>query len=200
MSPLVALDVAILLPPQVREVAIALSGSLPASQSKGLRLGDDRLPHITLTQQFVRRHELETCLTRVADVLATHQPLRLRVTGGGRGSSSVWMEIERHDGLVNLHERLMGELAPFECHPGEAAAFCERSVRVGDVRWVSAYRRNAAFGAFTPHVTLGHGTRPPEVEPATFEATTIAACHLGRFCSCRRVLRSWTLVAEPADS
>jgi len=27
----------------------------------------------------------------------------------------------------------------------------------------------------------------------TFDATTIAVCQLGRYCTCRRVLRQWEL-------
>ena len=46
---------------------------------------------------------------------------------------------------------------------------------------------------FRPHITLRHASHPPTIEPFDFTATTVAACHLGRFCSCRRVLRSWTL-------
>jgi len=59
--------------------------------------------------------------------------------------------------------------------------------------WVTGFRLKSAFGAFTPHITLGHGEHLPEIEPFEFEATTIAACHLGRFCTCRKVLREWRL-------
>jgi hypothetical protein len=52
----------------------------------------------------------------------------------------------------------------------------------------------ASFGAYTPHITLGHAEEPPEVTPMVFNAAMIAACHLGRFCSCREILRSWSLI------
>jgi hypothetical protein len=58
---------------------------------------------------------------------------------------------------------------------------------------VSGFRRKSSFRAFNPHITLGHGKRAPVVEPFAFDATTIAACHLGRFCTCRQVLRAWEL-------
>jgi hypothetical protein len=62
------------------------------------------------------------------------------------------------------------------------------------VEWVAGFRRNSSYEAFTPHITLGHSTKLPFVEPVSFDATTIAACHLGRFCTCRRILRQWKLV------
>src|SRR5205809_1113023 len=69
----------------------------------------------------------------------------------------------------------------------------EGDARVRDVLWVAGYRLKSSFGSYTPHITLGHGGEPPWIEPFSFEATTAAVCHLGRFCTCRRVLRQWTL-------
>ena len=58
MSTLLALDVAILPPPDVNARAVSVSATLPAAQSQGLRLDADRRPHITLTQQFVPSDEV----------------------------------------------------------------------------------------------------------------------------------------------
>ena len=92
----------------------------------------------------------------------------------------------------------MEALHRFEQHGGTINAFAGEEARERDVRWVSAFRHKAAFSRFTPHVTLGHAPAPPHIEPFDFEATAIAACHLGRFCTCRRALREWTLSAPEA--
>ena len=123
----------------------------------------------------------------------------MRVTGGAMGSRSVWMKIERTDTLVDLHARVLEASQPFDAHVADQplffGAFLGGDARDRDVRWVSGYRTESSGARFRPHVTLGHAARPPAIEPFTFEASTIAACHLGRFCSCRRVLRAWTLNA-----
>lgn len=194
MVRLLALDVAILPPPDVAAQAIALSAALPAAQSQGLRLGGDRLPHITLTQQFVAADDADAALAAVDGVLRGRTPLTLRIAGGGKGSSSVWMSVERSPELDALHVQLMAALEPFERSSGTAAAFVDGNARPGDVKWVSGFRRSASFGAFTPHITLGHAPRPPKIAPFDFSATTIAACQLGRFCTCRRVIRRWDLL------
>jgi hypothetical protein len=62
-----------------------------------------------------------------------------------------------------------------------------------DVLWVTGYRLKSGFHHYTPHITLGHGTEPPAIEPSGFEADTVAVCHLGKFCTCRQVLREWRL-------
>ena len=190
---LTAIDIAVLPPADVSRRAVALSAALPANQSQGLRLDADHPPHITLTQQFVPADTLDALLDQVDRVLSGHQPLDLRVTGGAKGSNSVWMAIERTPAVVVLHERLQHATEPFEASDGDASAFVDGDARDGDVRWVQQFRRESSFASFTPHITLGHASEPPRVEPMDGVATTIAVCQLGRFCTCRRIIRAFEL-------
>jgi 2'-5' RNA ligase len=195
MSDLLALDVAILPPRDVREMAIRLSAALPQADFEGLRLDGRHLPHLTLTQQFVRVDEIEHALARLDAILGDQRPLELRVTGiGATSRSTVWIAIERTHALASLHERLMHALEDVERVGGGPPAFVGGDARLADVAWVAGYRLTSSFLSFSPHITLGHAGDPPHLEPFTFEATTVAACHLGRFCTCQRVLRQWTLV------
>jgi 2'-5' RNA ligase len=189
----VAIDLAILPPLEVSARAIALSAAIPARESQGLLLGDEQLPHVTLTQQFVPSESLDALLVEVERVLRDREPLRLRVTGGGKGGNSVWMSIERSPELAALHEVLMKATAPFETAAGDVSAFFGGDARDRDIRWVREFRRESGFDRFTPHITLGHASEPPGVEPMDCVAKTVAVCHLGRFCTCRRILREWEL-------
>jgi 2'-5' RNA ligase len=193
-STIVAVDVAILPPPSVSRLAIELSAALPKEESQGLLLGsDDYLPHVTLLQQFVGADVLNAFLDRVGDVVHQTRPITLRVTGGGMGSSSIWMSIARTPALVDVHSRLLDAALPFDRERGDASAFVDHNARDRDVQWVTGYRTSSSGPSFHPHITLGHAVRPPAIGAFDFEATTVAACHLGRFCSCRRVLREWSL-------
>ena len=191
---LIALDVAVLPPPGVSARAIEISASLPAAESPGLRLDESHLPHITLTQMFSRTNELDEVFARVDEVLRGYKPLLLRVTGAGHGTSSVWMEIEKTPTLMQLHEDLMEALRGLERPDGGTGAFFDEDARLRDVLWVTGYRLKSSFHHYTPHITLGHGEEPPPLEPVGFEADTVAVCHLGKFCTCRRVLRQWNLI------
>lgn len=188
-----AIDIAILPPADVSNRAIALSAALPAAESQGLQLGPEYLPHITLTQQFVSRDALDEAMAQVDRVVRGQEPLLLRVLGGAKGSNSVWMAIERTPALVRLHERLLDATAAFEAAGGDASAFFDADARDRDGRWVGEFRRESSLARFTPHITLGHASAPPLVEQIAFVATTIAVCHLGRFCTCRRIIREWEL-------
>jgi hypothetical protein len=103
------------------------------------------------------------------------------------------MSIERVPALVHLHEQLLLATEALDRATGDAAAFLGDDVRDRDVRWVREFRRESSFDRFTPHITLGHASDPPFVEPLDFVATTIAVCHLGRFCTCQRIIRAWDL-------
>ncbi len=213
-----ALDVAVLPPREIAERAIAMSAALPAWESQGLTLNGEHLPHITLMQLFARTTELEEVLSRVGETLRDVAPMALSITGGGRGANTVWMVIDRTPQLLSLHERLMEALRGHESPGGGTDAFLpppradratarpgrsggaetagcdEASLR--DVLWVSGYRLESSFHRFTPHITLGHAVAAPAIEPRPFEADTVAVCHLGRFCTCRSVLRRWNLRAR----
>ena len=193
MSKLLAIDVAILPTPAVRERAVELSAALPASESHGLRLDDEHLPHITLSQHFIRADERELAFGKIDEVLRGQKPLKLVITGGGKSNSAVWMAIEKTPRLQELHERLMEALRGVERAGATPAAFFGGDARMGDVLTVSSYRVNSSFSGFSPHITLGHASNPPVIQPTSFQASIVAACHLGRFCSCREILRSWTL-------
>ena len=193
MSKLLAIDVAILPTPAVRERAVDLSASLPASESHGLRLDDEHLPHVTLSQHFIREDERQLAFEKIDEVLRGQKPLKLAITGGGRSSSAVWMAVEKTPQLQKLHERLMEALRGVERAGATPAAFFGGDARMGDVLTVASYRVNSSFAGFSPHITVGHALQPPVVERMSFQASIIGACHLGRFCSCRHILRSWTL-------
>jgi 2'-5' RNA ligase len=215
MEKLIALDVAILPPAEVSKRAMALSAALSAEEerhegvpvdreerregvpadreSQGLRLDHEHLPHITLTQQFIREEEIDVALSHIDGVLRDVSPLRIIATGGGKGGHAIWISIERTPELDSLHEQLMEALRGVERSGGTPAAFFGGDGRIGDVLWVAGYRLKSSFGDFLPHITIGHGAEPPAIEPFAFDATTVAACHLGRFCTCRRVLRNWSL-------
>jgi 2'-5' RNA ligase len=195
MSDVLALDIAVLPPPDVAARAIAISASLPESEGEGLRLDDTHLPHITLTQMFARTDELNEVLERVDGIVRGHPPLALHATGGGHGAHSVWIAIDKAPALVALHEQLMEALRGLERPDAGTGAFFEGDARLRDVLWVTGYRLKSSFHHYTPHITLGHGSSPPAIEPFAFTADTVAVCQLGRYCACRRVVRRWILGA-----
>ena len=161
---LIAIDVAILPPPHVTELARRLSAGLPATESQGLLLDATRLPHITLTQQFVPAQDLPSVSDVIDTVVRGYGVLPLRIAGEGKGTRSVWLQIERTPLLDDLHRALMDALLPFERRGGGPPAFAGGDARPEDLQWVSGFRGSSSFERFTPHITLGHASRPPRTD------------------------------------
>ena len=191
---LVALDVALLLP---RAVAVAL-GRLNARLQPppdGFGFDDSHLPHVTLVQQFVPAADLPVVLPLLGRVAAETQPLALRGVGLRRGRSTTSLEVDGGAALRRLHASILERLAPQAAPRGDASAFVAEGepARAADVDWVTHFRARAAGARFEPHVTLGVGALEGAAPPIAFTATELAACLLGRFCTCRRVLAAWRL-------
>ena len=155
------------------------------------------LPKIRVAQQFVRRANLPT-LTGVLDrILSSVTPLRLRVLEVGKSATTLHWLLEPTPDLQVLHERLMDAAKRVGEPAGAAEAFYagEEPARESDVKWIAEYRARASYGNFLPHITLGVGVEAEPVEPFEFTTNRVALCQLGRFCTCRVLLREWTLGA-----
>ena len=147
MVKIVALDEAILPPPDVMSKAIAYSAALPAEESQGLRLDGEHLPHITLTQQFVRHEELDIVFSHIEDVLEEQAPLRIRITGGGQSGRTLWLTVERTPELLALHQKLMDGLRGLERPHGGKQPFYDEAGRVGARDRVLAHLLDEGDGA-----------------------------------------------------
>ncbi len=191
----VALDVAILVPNPVAGPAAAISRALAGDEPDALRLDATHLAHLTLAQQFVEVARLDDLFAELDRVLRHEPPLMLRIPGATADHATVMLAVNATPDLQRVHELVMDAIAPFESPEGDPGAFVEEgeTIRVRDIDWVRNYRENSGYAHFNPHVTVGHGRRAPECPPIEFRGDRIAACQLGRFCTCRRVLREWRL-------
>ena len=196
---LLALDVAVLPPPACRPGLADLNAALDPPP-RGFRFDDTHLPHVTLAQQFVAAGDLEDVVGCLAHTVRAAAPLRLRATGLGRGRTTSSLRLAPTAVLARLHAGVMDALLPFDAGPGDASAFHSNSEppRPADVEWVTRFRDLAAYARFDPHITLGVGAAPGAAGALDALADRIALCHLGRYCTCRRVLAEWTLTARGA--
>jgi 2'-5' RNA ligase len=195
-----AIDIALLLPEAVNQRAKAANAALIAERPDGFRFDASHLPHITLVQQFIRRANIPALIERMDPILRGIPPLSVRVTGVGSSATAAHFAIETTHELDRLHRTLMDVVLLFEEAGGGADAFCSEGeparepARDTDVAWVSNFRSHSSYARFAPHITLGIGPSPAFREPFEFTTDRVALCHLGRFCTCRVVLREWGLV------
>ena len=191
---LVALDVVLLLPSAAATAVARLNAQLEPPPA-GFVFDDTHLPHVTLVQQFVREADLAMALGVLVPTALETPAIPLRGTGLRRGRTTTSLGVDGGAALRLLHERLLARLGPHAAAPGDASAFVAggEPARDGDVEWVTQFRAQATGARFEPHVTLGVGALDDAATRIAFTATELAACHLGRFCTCRRVLGTWRL-------
>ena len=188
-SPPVAVDVAILLPAAARAVAERLN----AAFDDGFRFDASHHPHVTLSQHFVPRDRLSEVRGLVGAVAARTAPFEAHVTGARAGRTSQVLAVAPSAALQRLHQELMDALRGHETAGGASAFQAPEAARPADVDWVARYRGDAAYARYDPHVTVGIGPRPIAAAPFRFPVDEIALCRLGRFCTCRDRLATWTL-------
>ena len=196
MSDVTAVDIALLPPNDLRRHLVAINSTL-APPPVGFRFDDTHLPHLTLAQQFVRHDDIALLSRRIRRRLQRHPPLTLTTTDVSVGGTASTLGVKQTAALMDLHRRLMDLLFPFDAGDGGVGAFETDgdTPRDADVTWVRMFRERAAYERFSPHWTLGVGRVRTPVEAHTFVASDIALLSLGRLCTCRRVLASWTLTA-----
>ena len=192
--PTIAIDLAVLLPTDIRTVIERLNARYDAAAGNGFRFDATHHPHVTLSQHFINADRVTDVCARVSTVLSGLRPLDLRVTGTRGGRTAQVLVVAPTPALQRLHELLMDALATYEV-PGDADAFQQDDdpPRDADVGWVTRFRTDSSLARFDPHITVGIGPDPVTTDPFTFAAHTIAVCRLGRFCTCRDQLAHWTL-------
>lgn len=197
-SPLLALDIAILLPPET-STSVELLNTQLSAPPEGFRFSARHLPHISLVQQFSPTTELTVIEQTIADVVSKHPPIDLTLASITTSQTTSSLTVTPSPVLDTLHRRLMDQLAIFDVGLGDERAFINTeatptdAARLRDITWVSQFRTEAAYDAFAPHVTLGVGAIKTTIPKTTFTASVIALCILGRFCTCQKVLASWEL-------
>ena len=197
-SELLAADVAILLPDPLLERLLRLNAELLPPPG-GFRFDDSHLPHVTLAQLFITADQLPDVVHETAAALRGVAPLRLAPAGLSRGRTASTVRLEPNEQINGLHTTLMDRLQRFESGGGDGTAFHSAGgepARDADMDWVRQFRTHAAHDRFDPHVTIGVGAlQEPGPLPAA-DATRVALCQLGRFCTCRRILAEWRLTPQ----
>ncbi|MBI3805346.1 MAG: 2'-5' RNA ligase family protein [Nitrospirae bacterium] len=204
----IACDIVLLPPREIAEAALRLNRALLGRFDPKIVLNqNDCLPHLSLAMGALREEALPAAADLLAEVASHFPPISLTVTGieaGGiaTGEPVSSLKIERTPSLQALHETVLRRMKPLflEAAADDFIGFPE--VQQTSVDWVNRYAAAAAYDRFSPHITLGVGTLEPDILPLPPPgiATRLALCHLGNYCTCRKILFEIELPGETAQS
>ena len=104
------------------------------------------------------------------------------------------LKIEKSEALQQLHESIMRALDPYlESEATLDMLYSPPKVDEISLSWIRKYREKWSFEKFYPHITLGIGRTNQQDVVISFVASELALCHLGNYCTCRKILYSSSL-------
>lgn len=193
----IAIDIVLLPPEEIADLAIRLSRELSGSKTNKIALGKNEgeaMPHMTLTMGCVE----EKYITEIGQVLEKFilefKNPTLELTDFYDGMLGNWTGVNtsNHDEVKKLHQSIIVEIDPLI----DTEVMGDVFYPPGDLKrevpeWFFGFPKPENF---FPHITLGYGDELKVnfggVLPIKFKPAKIAICHLGDFYTCRKILWS----------
>jgi 2'-5' RNA ligase len=180
----IAIDVVLLPPEEIMDKAIEVNRKL---EDKKIVLDKNNcLPHISLCMGVVESENLAKVEKVIEDIASGHSKLELEIMGVSCDSA---FEISKPNELQELHETITGAVSDYLTYDATVGAFFSPpAVEKKTLFWINGYRDNSSFEKFHPHITLGINESKPEKLNFRFIVSKLVICHLGNYCTCRKIL------------
>jgi len=194
----VAVDIALLPPGPIMDLAISANRTLLAgNRDGGIRLAhEDCLPHITVAMLPAKHEEIPEIVAKMDRITRQCSPMTVTIDAvakrrTGTGGIVPVFHIHRAEILQLFHKTVMNAVMPHAAPPAGPGMFMGE-VSAPAVDCLARFMKTGAYEHYSPHITLGYGDLPELIPgldlPLRFEVTRAAVCHLGAHCTCRRVL------------
>ena len=189
-----AIDIVILPPDDVMDVAIQWNQGLHSPNTENIRLNKERsLPHISLAMGCLRADQLEQARAALKSISSSHHAPELHVhrvkiveTTSNRVVS---FDIADNPLLTRLHESVVDTFGSMMTQDATETELSDAPpIDVSAINWINQYIPHHCFENFWPHITIGFGETSDFFQPFSFQATRLAICHLGNYCTCTRIL------------
>lgn len=193
----IAIDVVLLPPPEVARAAIEVSADLAhiSGNTKIVLDTATMLPHISLCMGVVNESDLPEVERILGEIAGAFDALTLEAQGPvavpiPTNENIAVLPVQNTHALQQLHELIMARLDHLLTQDATEEMFIHpQEVEQISCEWVNGYK-NAAF---FPHITVGFGEATASGFPVRFQASTLAVCQLGNYCTCQKKLFSLTL-------
>jgi len=191
----IAVDVVLLPSKEITDMAIEANRKLLKQRSDRITLDKKScLPHISLAMGCMDKRDIANIKKILQIVAKNHPPGRLTIVGvhtetDSAGEEVSVFQIKKTQRLQSLHEVVMRELAPHFSYDVTAdMVLSPPAVSQSTLSWIKNYPEKSSFENFYPHITVGYGRITDFSSPVEFTVSQLALCHLGNFCTCRKVL------------
>lgn len=191
----IAIDIALLPPEHIMDLCVELNNTLVNNERPELNLNKtNTLPHLSLAMGAIEEEELPKIKQILDNIKQKYKTLDLIIIkdsapirpNGEKGS--IGLDFEKTHELQKLHEEIITAIKPLVTYDATAEVFFDYpNVDEISLFWVNYYLKSS-FENLKPHITIGRGDMKPVKYPIKFKANRLALCHLGNFCTCKRIL------------
>jgi 2'-5' RNA ligase len=186
-----AIDVVLLPSNEMMDKAIAINQELlQRGEPKKMGLNKTNcLPHISLLMGCVAEDDFAQVSQLLNDIASKYAAFHLQIAEVEQEGSSTVLNVQHHPRLQELHETIMRELTPYLSYDAVAEMlYNPPEVGLTSLEYINHFRSNASVENYSPHITVGSGPYQAHHLPIPFTASTLAICHLGNYCTCRKIL------------
>ncbi|HMG91461.1 MAG TPA: 2'-5' RNA ligase family protein [Chryseolinea sp.] len=194
-----AVDFVILPPAPVTDVAISLNKRLCNAD---IVLDEENcFPHLSLLMGCLRLEDLARAQSILKTIGSQHKKMKLNIPGirtvGATVGDVIALDIEPNNELQALHECVVNAFASLLSTDATGAdVLGNSSANDSALVWINSFIQQSSFDNFWPHITAGYlkaGVSSEAIEPFSFTASRLAICHLGNYCTCRKILSEASL-------
>jgi 2'-5' RNA ligase len=191
----IAVDVVLLPSQEVTNQAIEANKKLLKQYADRIILDKENcLPHISLAMGCLEEREIPDIEKTLRMIAGKYHPGQLKVLGINNAMNSLGekvsaFEVKKTERLQSLHEEVIRGMTPYFSYDVTAEmVLSPLPVCESTLLWIKNYPDKSTFGNFFPHITVGYGQLDEFSFTAEFIASKLALCHLGNYCTCRKVL------------
>ena len=199
--PKLAIDVVVLPDAKMSSKAVEVS-KLQSEKSNGKILlnSENCLPHISLAMGVIDEKNVKEASGIIKEIASQFEIFELKVSKyrnsiTPKGNIVSEFAIGKTDNLYDLHVTVMKKLGHLlTCDDATVGMVCSPpKVEEITLHWIKGFLRNSSFKNYKPHITLGFGQIENVEIPISFKPGALALCHLGNYCTCKKVLYSTDL-------
>lgn len=157
------------------------------------------LPHISLAMGAIEESDLPEVSNILQEIASYFKIFKLTADsyrGNKIPSGDIVSEftVEKTSEIQSLHKMVMTKIGSYLSYDITIdMVFSPPTVEEITLYWIKNYAKKSSFENFKPHITVGFGELKNVNAPIAFTSSTLALCHLGNYCTCRKILFSTKL-------
>ena len=201
-----AVDIVLLPPLEIMDKALKINRMLnDFSGNKTIVLDKQNcIPHISISMGTLNTAYMVEFYDDLKDIAKKYLPYRAEYKGLAAVKTSEnevvsGIDIIKDDCITDLQNDIKNLLLSY--NSGEVTSDMvypdDKKITEFTLNYSSGYLKNSTGDNFSPHITLGYGDvydlKNVPVIPSSFECTGIAVCHLGNHCTCKKIIRKYSV-------